>query len=113
MSCCLDGAKLLSEPMLEYCWFDPWEQTSVKYLSQNLYFLIQENAFEIVVGKLAAILSLPQCIKESFIQISQGQWVKSRADLACEVTSGYEQTWRTFLITFYQQKIDGLTRKKT
>ena len=26
----LAGAKPLSEPMLEYCWLDPWEQTSVK-----------------------------------------------------------------------------------
>ena len=30
MACRLVGAKPLSKPMLEYCWFDPWEQTSVK-----------------------------------------------------------------------------------
>ena len=34
MACRLDGAKPLSEPMLEYCWLDPWEQTSVKYQSK-------------------------------------------------------------------------------
>ena len=27
----LDGAKPLSEPMLEYCYLDPWEQTSIKF----------------------------------------------------------------------------------
>ena len=31
MACRLFGAKPLSEPMLEYCQFDPWEQTSVKF----------------------------------------------------------------------------------
>ena len=30
MACRLAGAKPLSEPMLEYCSLDPWEQTSVK-----------------------------------------------------------------------------------
>ena len=31
MACHLAGAKPLSEPMLEYCQLDPWEQTSVKH----------------------------------------------------------------------------------
>ena len=30
MPCYLDGARPLSEPMLEYCYLDPWDQTSVK-----------------------------------------------------------------------------------
>ena len=30
MACRLAGAKPLSEPMLEYCYLDPWEQTSVQ-----------------------------------------------------------------------------------
>ena len=51
----------LSEPMLEYYLMDPWEWTSVKYLSK--YILIQENAFQNVVWKMAAILSRPQCVK--------------------------------------------------
>ena len=46
--------KSLSEPMPEYCWLDPWEQTSVKSLSKFVCF-IQENTFETVVSKLAAI----------------------------------------------------------
>ena len=32
-------------------------------LNRHLYILIQENAFEIVVRELAAILSRPQCVK--------------------------------------------------
>ena len=31
-------AKPLSEPMLEYCYLDPWEQTSVKSQSKFIYF---------------------------------------------------------------------------
>ena len=58
MVCHLDGAKPLSEPMLEFCKLDPCEQTSVK--SKFIYF--QENAFEIVVCETAAILSRPQCV---------------------------------------------------
>ena len=30
MACRLDGVKPLSEPILEYCYLDPWDQTSVK-----------------------------------------------------------------------------------
>ena len=38
MACRLDGAKPLSEPMLEYCYLDPLEQTSVKSQSKFIYF---------------------------------------------------------------------------
>ena len=34
----LFGAKPLLEPVLEYCWLDPWEQTSVKFSSNFIYF---------------------------------------------------------------------------
>ena len=62
MTCRLAGAKPLSEPLLEYGWLDPWEQTSVK--SQSMFYIfIQENAFENVVRKLSAVLSRPQCVK--------------------------------------------------
>ena len=44
MAYCLDGAKPLSEPMLEY-------------------IFIQENALENVVCEMASILSRPQCVK--------------------------------------------------
>ena len=63
MACRLDGAKPLSERMLEYCNLNPWEQTSVKYF-RNLYTVIQENAFENVVWKMAAVLSRPQCVND-------------------------------------------------
>ena len=54
MACRLAGAKPLSEPMTEYSYFDPQEQTSVKCLSEYIYF-IQENTFENVVRISAAI----------------------------------------------------------
>ena len=41
----------LSEPMLEYCQLDPWEQTSMKSKFEYI-----ENAFENVI-KFAAIFS--------------------------------------------------------
>ena len=31
MACRLFGAKPLSEPMLDYCQLEPWEQTLVKF----------------------------------------------------------------------------------
>ena len=31
MASSLEDAEPLSEPVLEYCWLDPWEQISVKY----------------------------------------------------------------------------------
>ena len=61
MACRLVGAKPLSEPMLEY---SNW--TLKNKLQRNLYrnsnIFIQENAFQNVVWKMAAILSRPQCV---------------------------------------------------
>ena len=61
MTCRLTGAKSLSEPMLQYCKLNPLEQPSVNF-NRNLYIFIQENAFQIVVRELAAILSRPLCV---------------------------------------------------
>ena len=49
-----------SEPMLEYCSLNPWEQTSVKFWSKFIIYL-QENALETVGCKMADILLRPQC----------------------------------------------------
>ena len=48
MACRLVGAKPLSEPMLEYRYLDPLEQTSVNF-DRKYNIFIQENAFESVV----------------------------------------------------------------
>ena len=56
------GAKPLSDPMLTYCELDPLEYISVKF-NHNLNIFIQENAFENVVRKLAAILPRHQYVK--------------------------------------------------
>ena len=42
--------------MMAYCQWDPQEQTSVKF-NKNVNIFIQENAFQNVVCKMAAILS--------------------------------------------------------
>ena len=47
--------------MLEYCYLDSWEQIYSEILLEILYIFIQENAFENVIWKTAAILSRPQC----------------------------------------------------
>ena len=61
MACLLTGAKPLSEPMLEYC---HWTlRNKVQWnINRNSCIFIQENASEIVVWKMAAILSRPQCV---------------------------------------------------
>ena len=66
MACCLDDTKSLSEPMLEYCWLDPQEQTSMKFY-RNWYIFIQENPFWNIVWKMAAILCRPQCVNVIFM----------------------------------------------
>ena len=65
MACRLDGAKPLSETMLDYCYLNPYEQTSVKFQSEFKHF-IHENALENVVCEIASILSRPQCIKGAY-----------------------------------------------
>ena len=57
MVCRLVGAKPLSETMVGYCYFDPWEQT-FSDINRNAYIFIQEN----VVCEMVAILFRPQCV---------------------------------------------------
>ena len=64
MACRLVGAKPLSEPMLEYYWLDRRNTLQLDF-NQNSNIFIQENAFESVVCKMAAILSRPQCVNNN------------------------------------------------
>ena len=41
----------LSDPKLEYCWFEPWEQTSVKSLSKFMYFHSRKCICKMLSGK--------------------------------------------------------------
>ena len=66
MGCRLVGTKPISEPMLGYCLFDPWNKFQWNY-NQNRHISIQDNAFENVVCKMAATLSRPQCVKNAKI----------------------------------------------
>ena len=69
MACHLVGAKLLSEPVLDYCKLDLNFQWN---FNKNSYIFIKENAFETVVCEVAAILSRLQCVQHIFILI-EGQ----------------------------------------
>ena len=64
MACRLAGAKPLSEPILEYCQLDPWEQTSVKYQSKFIHFHSRKCIWN-VVWKMAAILPRPQWVNSA------------------------------------------------
>ena len=59
MACRLFVAKLLSEPILDYCQLDPEEQTNKLQWNFNQYtkLFIPENASENIVCEKAAILS--------------------------------------------------------
>ena len=67
MACCLDGTKPSSEPMLEYCYLDPWELQW--NLNRNLYIFIKENAFENIVWKMVIILSQPKHVNWMAIEV--------------------------------------------
>ena len=60
MACRLDGAKPLSEPMLEIVYSNPRSKLQWN-LNQNSYIFIHENAFENVVCEMVAVLFRPQC----------------------------------------------------
>ena len=53
MACCLYSTEPLSEPMLDYCWLDPWEQVSGKMKSKFKRFHWRKQ-FKDVVCKMAA-----------------------------------------------------------
>ena len=46
MACRLFSTKPISEPMLAYCQLDPWEQSSVKFLSKFKYFHSRKCVWE-------------------------------------------------------------------
>ena len=54
----------LSEPVLEYCQLDLFQWN----FNRNSSIFIQENAFESVVWKMAAILSRPQWVKMGIVR---------------------------------------------
>ena len=45
-------------------------------LNRNLYIFIQENAFQIIVTKLTAILSRPQCVYSNLKKKKDWTWVR-------------------------------------
>ena len=61
MACRLIGAKPLSEPMLEYCWLDPWEQTSVKSLSKFIHFHLRKCIWKCRLEKGGHFISASMC----------------------------------------------------
>ena len=63
MTCRQFGAELLSKPMLDLLSIGPLETNFSEIFNQNTKLFIQENVFENVVRKMAAILSRPQCVK--------------------------------------------------
>ena len=72
MACRLDGAKPLSEPLLEYCSLDPWEQTSVKISSEFKNFHSRKCIWK--------------CRLRNGVHLSRPQWVNSLypSDFICD-----------------------------
>ena len=60
MACRLDGAKPLSEPMLEYCWLGPWEQTSPP---SEILIEIRPFSFKRMHWKMSSEKWCPFCLR--------------------------------------------------
>ena len=67
MGCRLFGTKPISEPIMTYCQLDPRKIVEWNIIWNSKVF-IQENAFENVVWKMAAILSLPRWVNLSSLK---------------------------------------------
>ena len=72
MACRLFGAKPLSEQMEVFCQLDPWEQTSMKFISEYSEF-VQEDVLENVVFKTTVIIFRAQC---SDLKQWRDKWMK-------------------------------------
>ena len=75
MVCRLVGAKPLSEPMLEYCYLDPWEQTSVKFWSEFKHFHSRKCIWK--------------CRLRNGVHLSRPQWVKPESN-SVQLASGHQ-----------------------
>ena len=67
----LVGAKPLSEPLLGYSQLDPKDKIQWN-ISRNLKIFIQENAFENVIWKMAAILFWPHVLNQLSLNFFPG-----------------------------------------
>ena len=69
MTCHLFSTKPLPEPMLTTCQLDrQW------HFNQNMKFLLNENAFEIIICKMVAILFWSQCFTGNSLPPSVAIW---------------------------------------
>ena len=74
--------------MMKYCQLDPYRnKTSVKFY-RNSYIFIQENPFQNVVWKMAAILSRAQCVNNKMGLVHVMAYPQ-------QVTSHYPNQWRS------------------
>ena len=62
MACRLFGAKLLSEPMPDYCHLSPRQQISLKFEQNTAFFLFNKMHFKNFVCKMGVFLHRPQCV---------------------------------------------------
>ena len=87
MACPLDGAKPLSEPMPEYCNLTLRNKLQWNFNRYSNIF-IQENPFQNVVWKIAAILSRPQCVIAISSENSNLHFHHycKRCDVFCDIT---------------------------
>ena len=83
MACQLLSAKLLSEPRLPDCQYEPKEHISVKYYPKSNSFFSQEEALANTVWEMAAIFSGPQYVNNL---CKSEQYIKNFVVAACVVT---------------------------
>ena len=62
MACRLIGIKPLSEPMLEYCWFETYEQTSVKFVAKFINFHSRKCIRKCRMQNAVYFVSGPMCL---------------------------------------------------
>ena len=82
MACCLISTKQIPEPMLPYC-----NNNLKSNCNQNTIISIDENAFENVVCKMAAILFRPQCqcectMRKNFQYQADSRFASSQWEMA-------------------------------
>ena len=114
MACCLLCTKPLPEPIVIHCQLDPYMNKLQWNSNQNTKIYIEENAFQNVVFKMAAILFQPQSVNTV-----RYQWKQSRKSHFCLLDFCWkymiiESSWGTnFYIGHHWYRVDLLCDKSS
>ena len=97
----LIGAKPLSEPLLEYCWLDPQEQSSVKFQLKITHFHSRKCIWKCCLEKWWPFCTGLKVL--NLVSRCRHSWLNPRASAMCQVCFKFPCGWNRDPTEKYKQ----------